>query len=70
MFIKTTAFLELKYISIVHFFYFLHNVSAFVKRGEYCEAQPKLQVKHSLKAEFDLILINPTPTSCPPGRPD
>jgi hypothetical protein len=28
----------------------------------YCQAQPKLQVKLSLKAELVLIYINPAPT--------
>ena len=34
-------------------------------RGEYCQAQPKLQVKHSLKAELALFPFDqatPTPT--------
>ena len=33
-----------------------------------CQAQPKLQVKLSLKAELALISINPAPTT-PPARP-
>ena len=31
----------------------------------YCQAQPKLQVKLSLKAELVLISINPAPTQQP-----
>ena len=37
--------------------------------GNYCQAQPQLQVKLSLKAELALISVKPAAHPCHPGHP-